>query len=206
MTSYVVLVRGPLGVGKTTVARAVATALGAQYVSIDRLLDEPGVEEWKDGRITPESFLRVNRRAVGEVAASVERGRPVVFDGNFYYRRQIADLVRRLRVPHRVVTLTAPLPLCIARDARRARSYGAGATTDVYALVAKVRAGRYVDATGSVPETVERVLRLLRRMGPETPTPSRARLRRAGGSPPGAMGRRPPPARARRPRTRSRRP
>ena len=198
MPSYAVLIRGPLGVGKTTVARTVAAALGAGYVSIDRILDEPGVEQWTDDRIPPESFLEVNRRALERSAGARARGRAFVFDGNFYYQVQIDDLVQRLGVPSAIVTLCAPLAVCVARDAGRATSLGAGAARDVFAMVAGVDAGVPVDATGSVADTVAAVLRAIRDRVPAGPTRSRARPRPVEGARRGATGPRSPRARGRR--------
>jgi shikimate kinase len=43
--TYGVVIRGPLGVGKSTVAAALAKALGGDHIRIDQILEEHGLEE-----------------------------------------------------------------------------------------------------------------------------------------------------------------
>jgi predicted kinase len=149
--SYFAIIRGPLGVGKSTVSTALAASLGAVVVSIDPLV-EAG---WDGGSLR--LFLKAN-----EVAASVGRkalvqGTPVVFDGCFYWKSQIRDLERRLPFPHRVFTLRAPLSLCIWRDRLRNAAFGAEAARQVYQKVTRFDYGATVDATLRVPSIVRQI-------------------------------------------------
>jgi predicted kinase len=137
-----VIVRGPLGVGKTTVARLLARRIGGAYVSVDRILEEHGL--WEAGRLS--EFLRANAVAAREARPQLSRGTPVVFDGNFYWKSQISDLIERLAVPVQVFTLTAPLAVCVDRDRRRALSYGAEATAQVFSKATRFSWGVEVDA------------------------------------------------------------
>ncbi len=164
------MIRGPLGAGKTTVARRVARAIGAEYVSIDRILDDRGL--WYSGRLS--EFLRANRFAAARAAPWLARGVPVVFDGNFYWKAQIADLVARLDRPPYVFTLRAPRSLCIARDAARRPSHGRAAVIAVYAKSTRFASGRTIDATGSAAAAVRAVVARL----PERVAPGRSRRRR----------------------------
>ncbi len=152
------IVRGPLGAGKTTIARALAARLGARYVSIDELLER---EPWDGG--SEGLFLRTNRRAATAAARSLRRGRPVVLDGNFYWRSALADLARRLPGPRRVLRLDVPLATCVRRDRARARPYGARAVREVFEKVARVPGGRPVDGRGTVDATVAAALARLPR-------------------------------------------
>lgn len=43
-----ILLRGPLGVGKTTIAQKLAAALNARVVSIDSVLEENGLDHAED--------------------------------------------------------------------------------------------------------------------------------------------------------------
>jgi predicted kinase len=145
--AFFVVIRGPLGVGKTSVARLLAERIEGEHLRIDQILEERGFEEWDADYISLESFLRVN-----EVAAELARGFlssavPVVFDGNFYYEAQIADLIGRLEYEHYVFTLQAPLSLCIARDAGRVISYGSEAARDVFRKSTEFESGVGIDAT-----------------------------------------------------------
>lgn len=157
-----IIVRGPLGVGKTTVAHAVARRLHARYVSIDRILDDHRLIRWRRGRIALVSFRRANSVALRDVERASARSRPVVIDGNFYYIGQIRDLVCRAPVPPRFFDLQAPLALCIARDAARLRSYGPEATRTVYRLNARYTFGETIDAARPLHWIVDEILRRIR--------------------------------------------
>jgi predicted kinase len=152
--SYYVILRGPLGVGKTTVSRRLSGVIRAEYISIDRILDEHGL--WRSGRLS--EFLRANEVAGGRARNGLAQGIPVVFDGNFYWKSQIKDLIGRLEYPRYVFTLKAPLAVCIERDRRRPGPHGAQGASEVYAKSTKFEYGIGVDATGSVEDIVQEIV------------------------------------------------
>ena len=162
--SFVVVVRGPLGAGKTTVARALAARLGARLLSVD-----PFVERGWDGG-SERLFLRANPAIVARATPSLRRGRPVVLDGNFYWASALDDLLERLPYPRTVVTLAVPLAVCVARDARRRRPHGAEAAAAVYEKVARLRRGIRIDARPPVPDVVAAIEAHL----PTAPRPRRS--------------------------------
>lgn len=157
--SYFILVRGPLGVGKTTVSERLAKELGAVHISIDRLLDDHGL--WSEGRLS--EFLGANDPAVRQAQGYLDSGTRVIFDGNFYWKGQIDDLIGRLRGPHFAFTLEAPLEVCIARDRRRDHPHGPQAARDVYRKSTRFTYGTLIDATGSLDTTVIAILNHLSR-------------------------------------------
>jgi hypothetical protein len=150
--AFLLIIRGPLGSGKTTVSRAVARALRARVVSIDEILE---LYEWDGGSLR--LFLRANRVAALRARRELARGVPVVVDGNFYWKRAIDDLLGRLPFPSRVFTLRVPLRVCIARDRARALSYGKEATRLVFAKVNRFEYGIPVDGTRPLAEIVRRI-------------------------------------------------
>jgi len=147
---HFIVIRGPLGVGKTTVAERLAKELGAEYISIDRILDEHGL--WESGRLS--EFLRANAFAVERARGILDEGTPVVVDGNFYWKSQIEDLVRTLDHRHFVFTLKAPLRLCIERDRGRDLPHGSEGARAVYAKSTRFEYGIGVDATGPIESTL----------------------------------------------------
>jgi predicted kinase len=149
--SYYVVIRGPLGVGKSTVSAKLAKVMKGELVSIDRLLDEHGL--WESGRAS--EFLQTNKFAAEVAEVHLAEGRPVVFDGNFYWKSAIDDLERRLHYPHFVFTLEAPLALCVERDRLREKPYGAEAARQVFVKSTRFDRGVKLDATVS-PETLVR--------------------------------------------------
>lgn len=168
-----VIIRGALGAGKTTIAHALAEAIEGRVVSIDAILDRHGLEEWESGYISERSFLRVNDFAIEEALPYLRVGRSVIFDGNFYYRRAIEDLLDRLPYPHQVFTLKVPVDECRERDRRRAVPLGDEAVQEVFAKVAEVDCGIDVDGCRPVPEIVAELVRRL-------PSPSPSRITSSG--------------------------
>jgi predicted kinase len=157
MSLYLIL-RGPLGVGKSTVAARVAKEIGAEHIPIDLILDEHGLEEWEGGYISQKSFLRATAIAAEQARKILEKGTSVIFDGNFYWKSQIEDLLIRLDYRHYVFTLKAPLRVCIERDSQRDRPHGDIAARDVFAKSTELEYGIGVDATRPIEVVVRDVI------------------------------------------------
>jgi predicted kinase len=169
--TYYLIVRGPLGVGKSAVSRRVARKIGGVHISIDRILDDRHL--WYSGRLS--EFLAANSFAVREAAPHLASGRPVVFDGNFYWKRQIEDLVGHLESPHFVFTLDAPLSVCIERDGGRDPPHGAAAARQVYRKTTAFEYGEKIDASGPLETVVAEILSRL----PPARSPARQGPQRA---------------------------
>ncbi len=167
--SYYAILRGPLGVGKSEVSRRVATVIEGSYISIDEILEVENLERWDADCISEASFLDANRFAADRARPDLSRGKPVVFDGNFYWRSAIEDLLERLPWPHVVCTLTAPLSVCTDRDSARVPSHGAKSAQQVYHRTLAFDYGTVIDATGALDTVVAAVLGELRRLG-DAPT------------------------------------
>jgi predicted kinase len=149
--AFFVIIRGPLGVGKTTVSNALANAIGAKVCSIDQLVDR----DWDGGSLR--LFLKANRTAAKDAATALQAGTPVVFDGCFYWKSQIKDLESRLPFSHQVFTLEAPLSVCILRDSHRNPSFGAEAAAQVFRKVHRFEYGLMLDGTREVPRIVQEI-------------------------------------------------
>ena len=162
--SVSILIRGPLGVGKTTVARALAEQVGGLYVSVDGILAEHGLDKVEGECITVENFIKANELALPQARLALSEGRAAVFDGNFYHRAQIDHLIEVLPEPHYAFTLKSPLTVCIDRDSKRSRVYGAGAATAVHNMVSRFDYGVSIDTSEM---TLDDVLQALRAYLPE---------------------------------------
>ncbi len=126
--SFYVIIRGPLGCGKSTIAKRLSKVLKAEYFAIDKFLDD--AEE--GGFISQKSCIRANVKLALHAKRILSKDRPVIFDGNFYWTSQIKDLINRLDFPRYVFTLRAPLKVCIARDSARRKHCGVDATRVVF--------------------------------------------------------------------------
>lgn len=151
--SFYILIRGPLGIGKSTVSVRLARELRGRCISIDRILEHHSL--WESGRLS--EFLRANRFAVGRARPLLARSTPVIFDGNFYWKTQIEELIGRLGEPHFVFTLEAPLAICVERDRRRPHPYGPRAVAEVYAKSTRFDYGIAVEASGTLASALREI-------------------------------------------------
>ena len=59
--SFYVIIRSPLGCGKSTISKKLAKDIGAEYFAVDRVLDEFNLTKDKeDGYISQKSFFKAN--------------------------------------------------------------------------------------------------------------------------------------------------
>jgi predicted kinase len=154
---FYIIIRGPLGVGKSYVSERLAKELPARHISIDRILEDQGL--WEAGRIS--EFLKANEFAAKQAERFLAKGTHVIFDGNFYWKSVLEDLVRRLEYPHYVFTLQAPLSVCIERDSRRSHPYGSTAAKAVYSKTSRFDYGIVVDASGPIDRLMGKIRRHL---------------------------------------------
>ena len=154
--TYYLIIRGPLGIGKTTIAKSLAEKLGAKHISVDRIVDDPKLitRELEQGYISQNNFLQANKIVAPRAIKYLGRGIPVIFDGNFYWKSQINDLISRLNYPHYVFTLKAPLSVCIKRDADRDKTHGKDAAEAVYRKSTSFDYGNLIDTENKTPEQV----------------------------------------------------
>lgn len=160
--SYFIIIRGSLGCGKSTIAQKLAETITAEYIPIDRILDEHNLTEDKEeGYISQRSFITANKLISPRAKEKLECGIPVIFDGNFYWKSQVDDLIQRLDFPHIVFTLKAPLETCIERDRQRGKTHGEDAARAVYNKATAFDYGKVIDISGSLPKAMKEILSLL---------------------------------------------
>lgn len=160
--NHYIIIRGPLSSGKTTISNKLAEILSARYISIDYILDEYGlIEDKEDGYISQKSFLRANEIAAQRAVRFLESGTPVIFDGNFYWKSQIEDLIRQLQFPHRIFTLKASLEICIERDSKRENPHGKDAVEAVYNKTNEFDYGMVIDVMQSVEQIVSEICKIV---------------------------------------------
>lgn len=160
--SYYLIIRGPLGCGKSTISQRLAQEFGAEHIAVDRVLNEHHLTDDKEeGYISQKSFKRANEIIAPRAKELLDKGTPVIFDGNFYWQSQIEDLISRLDYLHQVFTLTAPLAVCIERDKNRDKTHGEDAAGAVYEKSTSFTYGVQIDATKSLEETLTEIKKQL---------------------------------------------
>ena len=159
--SYLIIIRGPLGIGKTTISKRLASILRAKYYSIDRIVDKKCFKKTKaaDGFIAEETFMRANGVIIPKVKEYLRTGKIVIIDGNFYRKKALLNLIQKLKCEHYVFTLKASLKVCISRDMKRAKSLGKDAARVVYHKTSAFDYGKIVKTQRlDVKETLRRIL------------------------------------------------
>ena len=159
---FYAIIRGPMGCGKSTIAERIAKKLKGKYITMHPILDEHDLTTDKEaGYISQQSFIKANEIIVPQAKLALKSGQSVVFDGNFYWKSQIDDLIERLDFPHYVFTLKAPLEVCIARDARRGKTHGEDAARAVYQKSTEFTYGIVIDANRALETCVKDLLSYL---------------------------------------------
>lgn len=160
--SIYIIIRGPLGCGKSTIAENLSKILKAKYIAIDRVLDEYDLaKDIEDGYISERSFLKANEIIAPKVRSFFSKSQPVIIDGNFYRKSQIDDLIKRLDFTHYIFTLKAPLEVCIERDSKRKQTHGEEATRAVYKKAVEFDYGIVIDVDRNLQECIEEILSYL---------------------------------------------
>lgn len=143
------IIRGPLGVGKTTISKNIAKRLNGIHICIDSVLERNNLDKIKGRCIPLKNFIKANDLIMRRVRAALEQGKTVVIDGNFYHKGQLTHLLRMAKdktgVHGQVFTLKAPLNVCVKRDRTRKRSYGEHAAKAVHKLVSRFDHGKILN-------------------------------------------------------------
>lgn len=149
MNFKLIIIRGPLGVGKTTISKLLAEKLKAEYLSLDKITDNSSVEG-KDG-IPVENFMKSNKIIIELVKNS---NKPFILDGCFYYQEQIDELKKEFGDKLAIFSLMSDVEKCIQRDSKRNIVYGEDAARYVHMITSKIKAGYEIDNNNLSPEEV----------------------------------------------------
>jgi cytidylate kinase len=151
----IVLIRGPLGVGKSTIAKELAEKIDAEYLSLDKIIDDNNLSG-EDG-IPLENFLKSNE-IILKIVSDSEKS--FVIDDCYYYQEQIDDLQEKLGNKIMIFSLVSDVQTCIERDSARKKVYGEDSARFVHMITSKVKSGHEIDnANLSVAEAVEMILK-----------------------------------------------
>lgn len=148
-----------MGCGKSTISESLAKELDAKYIAVDRVLDEFNLTgDKEDGYISQKSFFKVNEIIKKRAEKILKKGMPVIFDGNFYWKSVVDDLVKKLKFQHYIFTLKAPVETCIARDKEREKTHGAGAARAVYKKSTSFKIGTIINTENkTINQTIKEI-------------------------------------------------
>ena len=150
-----IIIRGPLGVGKTTVSKILAQNLHAEYISLDKIIKDNDLEG-VDG-ISLENFLKSNE-IIFELISNSEK--IFILDGCFYYQEQLDDLMKKFKNNIKILSLMSTIEMCIKRDSKREKVYGEDAARFVHMITTKIKMGYEIDNTNlTIDETVNQIMK-----------------------------------------------
>jgi len=159
--SYFIIIRGPLGIGKTTIAKKLADILKGEYISIDDVLEKNNLDkiDKKEGCITAKNFIKGNEIVIPKIKEKLSKGKIVIIDGCFYHKEQIEHFIKNLDASHFIFTLKAPLEVCIDRDSKREKVYGMEAAIAVFNMVSKFDYGILIETEDkSVEKSADEII------------------------------------------------
>jgi len=160
MKKKFIIIRGPLGIGKSTVARAVAEKINGYYISIDEALKKWDLVKIEEDYVLAD-FIKLQEYLLPYIQIKLKQ-QSVVIDGNFYFQEQIEHLQKNINTDFAIFTLQASLKTCIERDRRRKNSYGEATTKAIYQLVIQFDIGKIINTENQAPdETAQEVLNQL---------------------------------------------
>ena len=161
--NYFIIIRGPLGIGKTTIAKKLKKILKAEYISMDEIVDNNMIikKQDKNGMIDVRNFLQANKVIIPIVNKILKEGKNIIVDGNFYHKEQIIDLINKLGKDKVLVfDLKAPIEVCIERDKKRKIILGKDAARAVFNAVNRFSYGVKINTNKKTEdETVKEILK-----------------------------------------------
>ena len=157
--TFWIIIRGPLGIGKSTIAKSLAKELDAEYISMDQILEENGLDKRENKPCIPaKNFIKANEIILTKVKKDLE-DKIVIFDGCFYHKEQIEHLIKKLNTQNYIFNLKASLKTCINRDKKRDKVYGKDAATAVHNLVSKFDYGININTENKTPkQTIKEII------------------------------------------------
>ncbi len=157
---YFIIIRGPLGGGKSTIAKTLAQHLKAVYINIDKILEENKLDDidQKIQCIPIQNFAKAIEIIIPFARKNLDEGKIVIFDACFYHKESIDHLIYRLPYKNFVFNLKTPLKICIERDKNRVKNYGKSAVMQVYNLVSKFDYGIIIDTSKPIEKAIEEII------------------------------------------------
>jgi shikimate kinase len=157
--SYCIIIRGPAGVGKSTIARDLAKKLDSYYVSFDSVMKKNMLDTIKEDGISSENFIKANNLVIPEAIKRLKTGQIVIFDGCFYRKEQIKHLKEQIKFRFLVFNLTASLNECLKRNESRNKIMPTSEVVAVYDLVTRLKLGINIKTSGkNIPECVDELV------------------------------------------------
>lgn len=149
-----IIIRGPAGVGKSTISRELTKKIKAEVIHFDKIMHKLALDYIPGDKWIPlDKFLKADKVMIYKFKEILKR-KNLIIDGNFYHKEQIKDLRDNLGCLHYVFTLKADLNECIKRDKLRKQKLGDKAIRDVFKLVSAFDYGKIINTNDKTSKEV----------------------------------------------------
>ena len=157
---YCIIIRGPAGIGKTTIAKELAKKIKADYFSYDEIMRINKLDTIVGDGIPSSNFVKANQILLPLITSK----KRVILDGCFYREEQLNHLLNNLNTKVHIFTLDSDLKECISRNKHRQNPMTEDNIKQVYDLVSRLKVGINIDATSkNVLEVTSEILNHLNR-------------------------------------------
>lgn len=152
-----IIIRGALGIGKSTISKMLVERLNGKYYSIDEILEENNLDNIDEvkGKITDEDFIKGNTILIHKIKKEVNNNQTIIVDGNFYSKKALIHLISKFKTNNcKVFTLISKVETCILRDSKREKPHGKDAAIAVHKLVSEFNYGQVIENEGDKPDHI----------------------------------------------------
>ncbi len=162
--SYYIIIRGPAGSGKSTIAKRLAKELNSFYLNFDKVLAEHKLDKIEGDGISTKNFIKGNKLILDDVRKRIKLNHVVIIDACFYRKRHLNHLVKNLPYKHFIFSLQSSLKECIERNKKRDKEMTDQDITDVYNLVAKYKIGIFISTENrKEKDVIDEILQYLKK-------------------------------------------
>jgi len=146
MNSYFLIVRGPAGVGKSTISKLVSEKINAKVYHYDRIMKGFGYNYIPGEKWVPlHKFISADKKMIPKFVNLLEKESNLILEGNFYHVEQINNLVSKINFLSVVVTLKGSLETCIKRNKDRGEKMAREVIEEVYSIMPEFKEGIHID-------------------------------------------------------------
>jgi len=144
-----IIIRGPLASGKTTISELLAKKLNAEVFHLDRTLKANKLDRMPKGAecIPKENFFKADNIILPTIKKLISQNKTVIIDACCSHQEHVDHITAPFK--HIIFTLHTSVETCIQRDKHRKVSYGPDAARAVHNLVNRIQAGIQIDNEGA---------------------------------------------------------
>ncbi len=151
---FYIIIRGPAGVGKSSIAEILKKELNAVHISFDKIMKENKLDVIEGDGISEKNFIKANNLILKKALRNLKNGKIVIFDGCFYREGQLTHLLENIPYKYYIFTLKASQDICFERNRGRSRIMPQEAIKDVHNLVSKKDFGVIIDTENKSKEDI----------------------------------------------------